>query len=176
MDRLSFRKKYIISEVFGRYVHAEIIINGRSFADIAEEHERIAAEKGTGNYGSFEYTYDYADDLYDALANNSTLYSYDGLQKPLMICAGCHEPECWGLWVSIDVKEDCVIWHDIKNPNMAANRPGKSKLWIYDEFPSFCFEKKDYFASLNNLKDIAQEASKFRKLSYAERNSCGEFI
>jgi len=171
MDIVEFRKKHIKSENWGNHIHADIIINGKSFADIAEEHERIAAVKGTGKYEAFEYVYDYADDLYDALANNSTLYSYDGVQKPVMICAGCHEPECWGLWVSIDMNDDCVIWHDIKNPHMAVIKPGKTKFWIYDEFPSFRFDKKEYFTAMSNLKYIAEEAHHFRKLSYTERNS-----
>ena len=157
-NKLFFKKVIINNVSLGEYVHAEIIINGIPFAEITEKHERLAAEKGTGDYKGLQYIYDLAHCLYDALANNTTRYDEDETQIPLMICNGCQEPGCSGLWVTIEETDHGVVWHDIKNRAMAARRPGKTRWWIYDEFPDFCFDKTEYTAALDELKVIALAA------------------
>ena len=155
MDKLAFRQVIVNNCNFGENVHAEIIINGIPFADIAKKHERIAAEKGTGDYKGFEYDYDFAETLYDALANNATRYDESEAQKPLMICNGCQEPGCWGLWVTIEDTDDRIVWRDVNNRSMASRSVGKTKWWVYDEFPVFCFDKTEYSTAIKELKLIA---------------------
>ena len=158
MDTLEFRRMAIFHDNFGEHIHAEIIINGIPFSIIAEENERLAAEKGTGKYKGFEYTYEYACVLYKYLFENE-ICDENPEQKPIMICSGCHEAGCWGLYVSIEESDTEVIWRNINNYHMLKGSPG-SNWWDYSVFPSFRFSKENYNTALEQLKIIAREPNK----------------
>jgi hypothetical protein len=107
MDKLEFRRMAFFDENCGEHIHAEIIINGKPFAEIAEEYERKAAERGTGKYEAFGYIYEYAKSLYADLANNS-IRGENPEQKALMICSGCHEAGCWGLYITVCERDNVI--------------------------------------------------------------------
>jgi hypothetical protein len=150
----------IYSTVFGReYIHAEIIINGRPFAEAAEEYERLATQRGAGvEYCGFSYIYHYAEMLYGVLACGE-VDDANARQKPLMICSGCHEPGCSGLWATIEETGTEVTWSGINNYHFL---PGRAKFWRdYGVFPVYRFAKDDYAAALEQLRHIAREAGNF---------------
>jgi len=157
MDKLEFHRKVIKNENFGRYIHAEIIINGVPFAIIAEEHERLAAEKGTGDYKGFDYEYEVAHGLYNDLTQDN-YRTENPTQKALMMCSGCHEAGCWGLYVTVKEEDGDIVWRNIRNYHMAKRKPGKTKWWDYSEFLAFRFDKLEYSAALEVLKMIADES------------------
>lgn len=171
MDTIAFRQMYIDNLNWGGHIHAEIIINGTPFAEIAEKYERIAAEKGTGDYKKFDYVYDLADSLYRQLAENE-MRDEKRNQKSLMICAGCYEAGCWGLHTTVEDNGIEVIWSNINNYHMAeaSDRLGWN-WWDYSVFPSFRFAKDDYLAALKDLKVISDVAKDFHMLSYSEREN-----
>jgi len=155
MDIIEFRRMAIFNENFGEHIHAEIIINGKPFAEIAEEFERLAVERGRGKYNGFEYVYEYASVLYESLANDKSC-DENPEQKPLMICSGCHEAGCWGLYVTVDVDDNEIVWHDINNYHLSRNRPDRN-WWDYSVFPSYRFNQVQYGSALEQLKQIASE-------------------
>ena len=113
----------------------------------------MAAEKGTGEYDKFSYVYDLAKSLYASLAEDQECWE-NPEQKPLMICGGCHEAGCWGLYVTVEETDTEIIWSNISNYHMTKKRPDK-KWWDYSVFPTFRFDKTEYRAALEQLRKIA---------------------
>ena len=137
-DELDFRQMPLSGEDGG----AGIYINGRELVDIIipiEDHLIGAGDKCAPG----EYSHLPADMLYKELSDAAVpgTYAYnDGAY--LTCCLICESCSCWSLLAHVKTTEDEVIWtlsHNHRN-------------WDYGV--QFCFEKTQYEAALNRLREM----------------------
>jgi len=140
VDKLKFQKMNHTFAWGEQAVLAEIVINGKPFAEIVEHYGQSAAEKKEYEFKDC-YIYNYAEVLYEELINKKSEASDN--EPALMICS-CSCEGCGAILVTIVETETEVIWRGFRDHQM--------KKLDYSVFPMFKFEKSAYQAALEQLR------------------------
>src|SRR5207249_2700992 len=127
-----------------------ILINGKDLIEMVKAVELpFALKEGHPNIAgqymglSPEYVFLPSRHLLDKPI--STFVSHKG-KVDLFVCAGCDEPGCWPLAVTIQLADDRVTWRDFEQPH----RTDSSRVlrWKYDQLGPFVFDRSQYEAEL----------------------------
>jgi hypothetical protein len=122
--------------------------------DLAAAQERPYAEREGAPEIAGEYTGLRADrstcpPAHHFLGNPSwDIYRY-GEKIQVLVCE-CGEPGCGPLVCRIEVGDDRVVWSDFEQPHRSA--PKSKRVWNYEGFGPFVFERAQYEAALEALK------------------------
>ena len=129
---------------------AKILINNVPLIDIVQEYELKYAKKHNNKYLAGGYMYDHPEELYHRLNNYVKLFNY----APVLICeCGCEG--CADLTVVVEGSENAITWKNFDNPNKSnIDRPGG--FCDYKDFPTFHFDKKQYYDEIDKLKKMKQ--------------------
>lgn len=75
--------------------------------------------------------------------------------KTVLLDCTCGVWGCWTLFARISPSENRVIWSDFEQKH---RRAGSAQFWDYKDFGPFEFDRKDYEAQLEALKNRESEA------------------
>ena len=143
MDTIEFKTS--ASELWpGRQI--DIFINGDNLIDLVREVELPFAEaEGSPSIAGGYAGLPSASHLppsrhFMGQSSNSTR----NRSVHLLTCRDCGEHGCWPLVADILVEDDTIIWKNFQQPH----RSKPERLWLYDDFGPFVFDRSQYEAAL----------------------------